>query len=249
MAEAEFDQDIIDQAMGQLDETIDSGAQQNPRYAGDANLFVRFFNHPHPDKQKTLEEGRPIFEDKPYIEIIVPGDRGNTINRPVRDEDKNRFPQLWRQFVQGAQQTQVGTPLEAWPAITRAQVEELKYFKIFTVEALASVPDNVAQRFMGINVLQQKARDFIEAAKGMSMTTEMRSELDKKDAQIAALTQAVQDLTEVVGELKSSRAKGVVENADEKVSAAQAALEPGDGPEIEESEESDDNEGLDPEDR
>jgi uncharacterized protein YoxC len=223
MAEVEFDQGLIDQAMGQLDNTIDSAAD-NPRFAGDANLFVRFFNHPHPHKQKTLEEGRPIFEDRAYIEIIVPGDRGNSVNRPVRDQDKRRFPRLWQQFQQGANQTQIGTPLEAWPGITRAHVEELKYFKIFTVEQLAQVPDNIAQRFMGINVLQQKARDFIEASKGMAMTDEMRNELSKKDAQINALTQAIQDLTEVVGELKNSKSASSKQKADDTVGAAQAAL-------------------------
>lgn len=224
MAEAEFDQSMIDEAMGQLDDTapgLQRVGQADRRE--DQNLFVRFFFHPHLDKEKTDEAGRPIYYDREYIEIIVPGDRNNTVNRPVRDSDKQRFPRMYQAFKQGAQQRVTGTPLESWPLLNRSQVEELKHFRIYTVEQLANVPDNLKQQFMGINALQQRAKDFIEAARGVASTQQFRDELEKKDAQISALTQAVNELTQAVKELKTSKSKANVEKADKALEAATSA--------------------------
>lgn len=232
MENTAFDQDqsIIDQAMGQLDdasyESYGEVTSDNPRFAGDENLYVRFYHGSRMNRGASEKEGRPIFVEIPYIQIMVPGDRSNTIDRPVTNQDKRRFSAMWRKFSANEAQTQVGTPLSAWPAITRSQVEELKHFKITTVEQLASMPDNVSQRFMGINSLKKKAQDFLEAAKGMALTNEMRSEMERKDAQIAALTEAVQDLANIVQELKNSKAMAVKDKADETVEAALSALAP-----------------------
>jgi len=223
MAEATFDESLIDQAMGQLDESGQDlqQASGNPRHAGDSNLFVRFFYHPHLNKVKTQEAGRPIYDDREYVEIIVPGDRNNTVNRPTRDLDKQRFAKLYRAFLDGAKQRVTGTPLESWPALNRSQVEELKHFRIYTVEQLAKVPDNLKQQFMGINALQQKAIDFIDAAQGSAQTTQFREELDQKDSQIAALNEALRDLSDAVAELKTSKSKANVAKAEEAIKSAE----------------------------
>lgn len=184
-------------------------ADSNDRYKEDKNLFVRFFMHPHPDPEATAREGRPIYYDREYVEIIVPGDKTTTINRPVRDMDKRRFAERYKAFKSDEQQVNVGTPLSAWPGITRSQVEELKYFKIFTVEQLVSIPDTVAQRFMGINILRKRASDFLAAAEGVAHETQLQSELEKRDNQIAALTNAVEELKKLVPKNKQAQAEQI----------------------------------------
>jgi ABC-type transporter Mla subunit MlaD len=119
----------------------------------------------------------------------------------------------------------VGTPLKAWPAINASLVEELKYFKVFTVEQLADLPDNLSQNFIGINAWKQKAKSFMEAASGLAAEAKTASELAKRDAQINALTEAVSDLTQMVKELRKGKggsqpkavtdAEALVENLDE----------------------------------
>lgn len=175
-------------------EMVGMQLEQGTANKGDASLFVRFFLHPHQDAEQTLAKGRPIFHDREYIEIVVPGDKDNTVNRPVRRGDAERFPKQYSSFKAGEVDVQVGTPLGAWAGVTRAQVEEMKYFRIHTVEQLANVPDAIAQRFMGINTLKQKAKDFIDAAQGFAQTDQLREEISARDARIMALEAAVQEL-------------------------------------------------------
>jgi len=174
---------------------------------GDTTLFVRFFSHPHQDPELTLKEGRPIYHDREYIEIVVPGDKDTTVNRPVRPGDRQRFPKQYSSYKSGDLDMQVGTPLSVWSAMTRAQVEELKYFKIHTVEQLAGISDNLAQKFLGINRLKQQAKDFMEAAKGSAATDQLRNELDQRDAQIAALQNSVAELMAESRARKGKKAK------------------------------------------
>jgi hypothetical protein len=227
MAEVDFDQGLIDQGMSQIDEQNSIG---NPRFAQDANLYVRFFYMPHPDKKATQEQGRPIYYDREYVEIMVPGDKGNIVNRPARDMDRARFARQYRAFKNQEEQNNVGTPLDAWPGISRAQVEELRYFKISTVEQLATVPDNIAQKFMGINKLKNRAKVFIEAAKGMAQTDEFRAEIAKKDSQINALTEAVRELRDLVAESRGGAVPKIAALEDDKpdVSAEEVAEDPED---------------------
>lgn len=134
------------------------------RFAGDQNLMVKFFYHPRINKAKSQEAGRPIYEEVPYIQINAPGNKESEIIRPATDLDKRRFPVHFEKFMarQNQDEATEGTILEEWPQITRSQVEELKFLNIRTVEQLASVSDSNAQNVMGINMLRQKAKTWLE---------------------------------------------------------------------------------------
>ena len=77
--------------------------------AGDEKLMVRFYLRPMKDDALSTKEGRPIFVDAEYIEIMVPGDKDNTINRPLRDEDKSRFRKLYENWSVTGKQAVIGT--------------------------------------------------------------------------------------------------------------------------------------------
>ncbi len=181
LQEAGFD--MTEQAIGNM-----------ARFAKDDNLFVRFYSHPKQDAVKSAEEGRPIFHDTEYVSIMVPGDKTSIIERPASDQDRQRFAKHYAAFKSNESEVLDGTPLEAWPGLTRSQVEELRYFNIRTVEQLASVSDTHAQKFLGINMLRRKAEAYIEAAAGNAATDKMAAELEKRDNEITALKQAVEEL-------------------------------------------------------
>jgi hypothetical protein len=150
-------------------------AAQGQRFADD-RVFAQFYLHPKKDDAASLKEGRDIYVEIPYIKIMVPGDKDNVVQRPVREQDKQRFPRQWAAFQNSEEQPLNGTPLSEWAAIGRGQVEELKYFGVRTVEDLVNAPDSQMQKFMGIAALKQKAKDFLEAAKGMAPINELRAE-------------------------------------------------------------------------
>lgn len=170
---------------------------------GDERLHVQFYIHPKQNAAKSAAEGRPIFEDREYVRIVVPGDKDNIIERPANDIDRARFARQYDAFKRGASSEAVtGTPLSMWPQVTRAQVEELAYFKIHTVEQLAEISDGNAQNFLGMNSLRQKAKDFLAAAKDGSIVSKMREDLQERDSRIALLEDAIEKLKARLDELE-----------------------------------------------
>ena len=180
--------------------------QPNARFAGDDKLFVVFFMHPRRDEAKSVEEGRPMFKDEEYVRIMVPGDK-DSIVIPARDMDKQRFHKQYAAFTSGEGEFHEGTPLKAWPMVTRGQVEELKYFGVHTVEQLADLADVHVQKFMAVGVLKQQAQAYIQAAKEAAPLVQLNAAIDQKDAEIGALTQAVDELKEIVESLQKPKKK------------------------------------------
>lgn len=169
---------------------------------GDETLLVKFFLEPVQNKERSNEEGRPIFEEREFVSIMVPGQKDNIVIREARETDKDRFPRHYAAFKNRVEQVVDGTPLEEWPAVTRSQVEELKFFNVFTVEQLAEISDSNAQNFMGIQLLRQKAKAFLEAANDVgAMADKLSAEIEKRDVEIAALQEALADQAKLLKEL------------------------------------------------
>jgi len=170
------------------------------KYAGDEKLPVRFYMGTLPDDAGTAREGRPIFRDVECIQIF--NSKDNVIDRPVRDTDKARWPAAYGAWKQSGESEPgaTGTRLEHWPLMTRAQVEEYRYFKCFTVEQLAAMPDSTVQKINGAVKLKQMAQLHVEAAKGEAPFLRMQGELDKRDLKIAQLTADLERLNKLVEE-------------------------------------------------
>jgi hypothetical protein len=174
------------------------------RDAGDDSLWVTFEMASHFDGVATRETGRPIFKMEEYIKIVVPGDTTTVIHRPVRPGDMERFPRQYQAFKIGAEQQQ-GYPLSEWPHINRAQVDELAYFKIQTVEQLASVSDTVTQKFVGLNQLREKAKQYLERMNSEAPTAKLEAEIKNRDEQLSAQQAQIDALNEAIRELQAAQ--------------------------------------------
>ena len=142
---------------------------------------------------RSKEAGRPIYEDREFVEILIPGDRRSMAVEPVSDEHKARWPKEYEAFRAGKEAPLEGTPLADWPnsSLTRARVEELAHFNIRTVEHLAQVNDTqLGNLGMGARALREAARKFLEVSRaGTGPLERLVSEnLDLKDdnARLAA---------------------------------------------------------------
>lgn len=178
--------------------------REQDRNRGDEHLYVQFFMYPLQDKAKTLEEGRPIFVDTEFVKIMVPGDKENIVTREVRESDKNRFPKQYLAFKNQEKELMEGTPLGKWSYVTAAQVEELKYFGILTVEQLANVSDGNAQKFMGINLLKRRAQEYLDASAEEAPVVQLQDELAKRDSQIEEQQSVIADLQTRLSKLEES---------------------------------------------
>lgn len=174
---------------------------ENPD-AGDELLGVTFCLRPVKNEARSVEEGRPIFEDREFVRILCPGDKTNIVFREASPQDKARFRKQYEGFKSGTGEILNGTPLSAWPVLSRAQVEELAYFHVRTVEQLADMPDSAAQGIGPILGLRQKAKDFLAAAKGAAPMEKMRKELEQRDNEIAALRESIRAQGEELAQIR-----------------------------------------------
>jgi hypothetical protein len=167
-------------------------------FAGDEKTPVQFYMGAMPaPKAESEAAGHPVFYDMEYIRIF--NSKDNIIDRPVRDTDKKRWPAKYAAWKQsGASEPGGGGwKLEAWPVMSRAQVEEFKYFKVFTVEQLAEMPDSVGQKLMGFTGLKQKARQALQLAQENAPMEMLQMELKRRD----------ETITEMLYEFKKMRAR------------------------------------------
>lgn len=182
----------------------------NPNFAGATNpdslLVARFYKRAIKDNYKSLQEGRPIFMDVNYVEIMTPGGNLNIVDVPVRAEHKIRFPREWAIFQNSQSDEQIiGTRVDEWPLVTRAQAEELKGAKFFTVEQIAGASDEQMQRLgMAAQMLKQKAVAFLAKANDTAQTQKQVEELAKRDQQINDLTATVQRLAHQIEQMQGN---------------------------------------------
>lgn len=162
---------------------------------GDAKLFVRFYSKPTKDDEESVKQNRAVFKDVVYINIKLPGDKFNDVNRTAFPEDIQRFPMHYERFRKGQEQI-VGTPIDALPFLTEAQAEEYKALFIKTVEQLAGLPDSVTQRILGSVTHKQQAQAWLDSFKGADRLRAEFEEKDKaRDAEMAELRARLDAMT------------------------------------------------------
>lgn len=163
--------------------------------SGDDQLFVVFYMGIMQDDARTVEEGRPIFNDVESVRIMVPGDRNNIIDRPASKQDTLRFAKQYAVFKAGrAEEEQLtGTRLTDWPYVSRAQCEELKYLGIRTVEQIAEVRDDVCQRVAGLTHLKNAAKVWLGKAKGAAEAAKTAKLIEDQANSIETLKRVIED--------------------------------------------------------
>lgn len=169
---------------------------------GDEKLFVTFELFPVKDEVKSAEAGHPVFEDVPFIRKVVPGDKNNIIHRPANDVDKRQFARQWAAFKEGQSAQMTGLPLKEWPQITRSEVENLAYFKVFTVEHLAELSDGAILQVGPVRHLVEKAKAFLAAAKEAAPAARLAEAIKAKDNEMEVLRRQLKEATDAIAELR-----------------------------------------------
>lgn len=169
----------------------------------------RFYTRPVQSKYKSNLAGRPIFEDREFVEILVPGDRKTVVDEMVKDEHRRRWPRAYEAFRSGQEAPTEGTPLAEWPGISRSLVEELRFSKVFSVEQLAGLTDDQLAKTiqMGGFALREKAQRFLESAKGSEPMEKLAAENEVLKATLAETNGKLEALTAEVARMSQQRAE------------------------------------------
>ena len=172
----------------------------NPGFAGahdpDAVMIARFYVRAVKNNFKSAAEARPIFENKIYCEYYPAGSTLLKMDIPARDDHKQRFSKQWEYFqrTQNSDGMQNGTPIDQWPLLTPADVENLKGIKFHTVDQIAAASDSMIQIFgMGIaglapHVFRARAQAYLSAAKDTALPQKQAEDIEALKKQVADLT-------------------------------------------------------------
>lgn len=160
-------------------------------------LIPMFYRRAVQDPIASEREARPIFSEEDYIQIHIPGDKNTIIDRKVKSEDKQRWSQQWQAYQNNAAQPVIGTPLEQWPALSVAQIAELKAMHVPTIEVLAELPENGLQKIgMGARELQARAKAFLHAAKDNASVEKIAADYARLQEQMDGLQKQYAELCE-----------------------------------------------------
>lgn len=201
-------QDVDDSLFGPESEAPPEVASGGPTSRD--GLDVKFYQRPVLNEMKswggTLREtdtagftretkvegaGREIYDLVDYVKIRVPGDKLLVQDVPARVDHKKRWPELWQRYAASKSKdgTQAsGTPLEMASFLNPALVEELKFQRIRTVEQLAGISDGTLQAMgMGMGAHRDRARAFVEAARGAAPMLQMQAEIKRQQNEMEVL--------------------------------------------------------------
>lgn len=171
-------------------------------------IIPRFCTKPVQNNFLSEKNGKPHFEDREFVEMIAPGLAKSIPFEEVTEEHKRRWPQQYDAFKRGMEPTTEGTPLEEWSAITASTALNLRGHNIKTVEQLAGVSDAVLQDVgIGGRDMRERARNFLEAAKGNAPVEALQAELTRAHDETAMLRQQIADLATRLDSQETEKAK------------------------------------------
>lgn len=199
----------------------------DPQYKTGDGAALRIWRDTAPNKFLTESLGRPLFDEVIFCDVIAPGSRDSTptfelervfcpeMNHP----EPKRGPKYteYKTFIDDFKKNEeidsslAGTPLNQWPEMNRSLIAQLKAAGVFTVDALAGLPDTK------LNIVgpdgrtwREKAKAYIENAKNGAYATELAAKLETVNTDLASSQQREQALAARVQELETLAGGGTV---------------------------------------
>jgi hypothetical protein len=159
------------------------------------NLNIRFYQDKYLMGYASEQAGHPVYEDRDFIEINIPGDMNNVIQRPVTDKDKQQWAAAFGRYKEGLEPSVDGVPLEAWARLTPAQVANYKALGVKTVENVAGMSDQVCNKVaMGAMADRTAAKAYLESAKDGALAQKQALVIERQDQTIADLQRQINEL-------------------------------------------------------
>lgn len=211
-------------------------------YKGPEGEAVRLYVEPEENAAASARCGRPIFDEILYAEVTAPGQKESSpvfilerkyaeevgIAEPQRTAKFDQYKNLVDAYRNGREGVDVrGTPLAAWPRMTVALVATAQAAGIYTVEALAALPDSRLTAFgPGARALVEQAKAFCEAAAGNAPGEALAAENEQLKVDMADLKQQIASLSERLTAAQSAAAPAPAPEAPPPPVAAPVAAPP-----------------------
>lgn len=186
-------------------DALRSGGQPKKRYSG-AN--VKFLNVYNENRDKSLKEGRPVFDEIPSISIQWPG-MDETVRR-IEPRDIEEYPEKYAAFMRGNEPVESGTPLSEWPPMSGSAMRELQYIGFKTVEQLAEANDDVKRRLGPLAKFVKLAKEWLEASNStQAEVVKLQNQLEREQARTAKLEEKLELLMQRVEASEGTDLRGL----------------------------------------
>lgn len=185
-----------------------------PRKSEMSNVIPRFYTLQVPTDQTDGETGLRTFRNVDYVELLIPGDKGNAPVKRVNDAIKAQYPDAWRAFKERGEAMDMaggGLPLKAWPGIRPEIAVALEQVHIFSVQQLAGMADQKLSQpgFMGLRDLREKARTFLEEAGKTAPLANLQAQIDDMQKKLAMRDDQLQQMIDKNTELQAQVSGGM----------------------------------------
>lgn len=195
---------------------------RDPQYRTPDGSALRIWRDAAQNKFLSEREGRAIYDEVIYAEVISPGSRDSTpvfeLIRVCAKEMNHPAPlyglkyEEYKTFIEDFEKSEgndaslSGTPLAQWPEMTRTMVAALKAQHIFTVDALAALPDTKLY-VVGPDgrSWREKAIAYVESAKSGAYATELAAKLETTLTELADERERAKALAERVQALENAK--------------------------------------------
>lgn len=165
-------------------------------------------------QEAAEREGREIspdldvFENETFIRINIRGNDKIEVHRPVRDEDKRRFPFAWQEYQRGKQILARGTPL-AKLGIDPSVIRQYQARNVWTVEDLARVDDNnLGNLGTSAREYRRAAQELIAKQQAPAPTAALEEQLAKMSAQLSQAMDLIAKQQQQIDEQGARRGPG-----------------------------------------
>ena len=186
-------------------DVIKTGGQPGAHWLGNVErsaLPARLHLQAVEDAKATAEKGRPVFTEKLFITVYLPG--GDTVIRAVKESDKYEWPAAFQAWERDKSTPQDGTPLEEWPQIGPGAIATLKANNVFTVEGLLALSDTHCDKIGPVaGMFRQKAEAYVKRAEGQNL------ELEAVKTQNADMAEQLKVMQEQIAKLSKPRGRPV----------------------------------------
>lgn len=209
-------------------ELLNTDALRDPtnRAPNTGRAFARFFTRPIRDEKLSAARGRQVSKEVEMVMIIIPGDKNSLVERRAREADKQRFPKEYEAFRKQQDFVPDGTLLETWGLLSRAQIEDLKYAGLYTVEDLAAVPDsNLPALGIGGRTLRKHAEAFLKTCETGKVPAQLIEENETLRKRVDMMVEQVEALTKRLELALSESGKDVSEIDSPVIETARALAE------------------------
>lgn len=126
-------------------------------------VFPKFYRGEKPDPIASRDAGVPINKSVDMVMIFQAGEKDYQ-REEVNDLHKQRWPNQWASYQQGVEQMQSGTPLAILFPANPEVISELARVNVFSVQALANVPDSSGAVIPYLTTWKKKAAEFLKNA-------------------------------------------------------------------------------------